>query len=67
MENILFVYVKNTVTKVLTLKQAQGLGDKLVRDGWKHTATIEANVWIENLCNTKHTYEVYNLIEGLIK
>ena len=47
--NIVFVYSKNGIIKVLDLNE--DLGNTLLQQGWVHTATLDPCVYIEYLCN----------------
>jgi hypothetical protein len=51
MEKIVFVYSKNDKIRALSLSEAQEQRDFLLKDGYKHTATIDPCLWIENLVN----------------
>lgn len=65
MSALIFVYYdkENNKTKVLDHSKAKEYNDQLINDGWKHTATLDACVWIEHLCNN---CEEVDLIEEII-
>ena len=48
-----FVYAKDGKIRVLHIEQANRERDGLVADGWKHTATFDAAMFIENLWNVE--------------
>jgi hypothetical protein len=47
--NIVFVYSKNGIIKVLELDQFKN--NTLLQEGWVHTATLDPCAYIEYLCN----------------
>ena len=47
----LYVYIKEGKITVLELRAAIDQHDYIVSHGWKHTATIDPCLWIENLYN----------------
>ena len=65
---ILFIYSKDG--KVIAedeLCWAQPLHDDMIAKGYKHTATIDAKVFVEFLCNECEDLndEIKSLIEGI--
>ena len=60
---ILYVYAKKGKIKVLELKMAIDKHDYFIAHGWKHTATIDPCLWIENLYN--NTDDVYEAVKKL--
>lgn len=46
-----FIYAKGNEIKALNIEESKRLNDSLIKDGWKHTKTIDACVWIQYLCN----------------
>ena len=48
---VVFVFVKDSVVKVLGEKDDIQFHQALLNDGWKHTATVDVRYWIEYLCN----------------
>ena len=61
--NIVYVYSKNKKIKVLPHDTALKNHNKILSDGWKHTATIDPCLWIENLYN--NTDDVYEAVKKL--
>ena len=54
MEQIVFIYAKEGEIKVLGLENSIANKESLIKEGWKHTQTIDACMWIEyihNNCN----------------
>jgi hypothetical protein len=45
----IFIYKKDKDFKVLSIEDARRLDAQLKTDGWKHTDTLEACKFIENL------------------
>jgi len=50
-EYFIFIYAKSNQIKVLTLDKAKLLEKSLLEDGWNHTATLDACIYIEYLHN----------------
>lgn len=48
-----FVYAKDGKIKVRHIEQANAEFKTIVSDGWKHTATLDAAMFIENLLNVE--------------
>jgi hypothetical protein len=46
-----FIYAKGKEIKALNIEESKRLNDSLINEGWKHTKTIDACVWIQYLCN----------------
>ena len=51
MQNFVFVYVLNNTFRCLDINGARTTGKDLVKEGWKHTATINPETWIEFFLN----------------
>jgi len=69
MSALIFVYFhkeKNKV-KVLDHPKAKDKNDQLIADGWKHTATLDACVWVEHLCNNCEEVDLISDINDLKK
>ena len=47
------IYAKDGKIKVLHIDQAHKLKASLIADGWRHTATMDAAMFIENLLNVE--------------
>ena len=52
-KNYIFVYRKNDIIKCLDLVNSMKDDKKLIKDGWKHTSTIDPIKFIENLHNVR--------------
>lgn len=50
-QTFLFIYSRKGEVKVLNLNDATVFEQSKERKKWKHTATIDPCVFIENLCN----------------
>ena len=48
---VVFVFVKDSVVKILGENDDVQFHQALLNDGWKHTATIDVCCWIEYICN----------------
>lgn len=59
-----FIYSKDGLIKALNHQDALDKHTTLVADGWKHAATIDPAMWIENLCNTQRKI---NAVKELLK
>jgi len=49
-ETIIFIYVKEGFSKVLSMGQPVKHAE-LNSEGWKHTCTLNARIWVQNLLN----------------
>jgi hypothetical protein len=58
MENTIFIYAKDGKVKALNIEDAKAQAESLIKDGWKHTATINPCIWIEYLCNSCYDVEI---------
>ena len=52
-KNYIYVYRKNDIIKCLDLVESMKEEQKLIKDGWVHTSTIDPIVFIENLHNVR--------------
>lgn len=64
MKSVVFVYAKNKEIKVLDLDKSKELGEELVADGWVHTHTLEAAVFLNYLYKLSDE-DVLDEIRGL--
>ena len=51
-----FVYAKDKKIKVLGIEEAKISQHDLILDGWEHTATMDACMWIEYIHNTSRNW-----------
>ena len=65
MESIVFVYTRKNKIKVLDVCDAEKSGLELLRDGWKHTATINPCTWMEYLHNSCKASDLFAKIKAL--
>ncbi len=50
-EDFTFIYKKENTIKVLTLDEIKKQEEQLLRDGWVHTSTLDACMFIEYIYN----------------
>ena len=62
-----FVYSKNNETKVLNIEESKKLHDELTCDGWKRCSTLNACVFISELCNNIPDGELRKCINSISK
>lgn len=65
MNNVIFVYSKNSRIRVLGLENAKDEHDSLLKDGFIHTQTIDPRPFIENLFNHCTNEEIIYEIKSL--
>ena len=53
MTNFVFVYFKKGKFRCLNLEQAKNQEKELIENGWKHTATLNPEIWMEYFLNSK--------------
>ena len=64
-QTFLFIYSRKGEVKVLNLNDSINFEQSKERKKWKHTATIEPCVFIENLCNRCANNEIIEEINEL--
>lgn len=64
---ILLVYYKDGVVKTLDTGSDKTEHDKMIADGWIHTATLNAGVFVEQLYNEVPDEELRNTIKSLTR
>lgn len=52
MQNFVFVYHLKGTYRCLDVNGAQSTGKQLVKEGWKHTATLNPETWMEFYLNS---------------
>ena len=61
-----FIYAKGKKIKALSLEDSKTLRDTLLKDGWKHTQTLDACIWIQHLHNDcKFLFEIDRELKSL--
>jgi len=55
MQNFVFVYALNGDYRCLGIDAAQTTGKQLIKEGWKHTATLNPETWMEFFLNGDET------------
>jgi hypothetical protein len=63
--NTVFIYHKAGKIKALDLKQAKPLHEKMIVEGWVHTQSLNACVWIEYLFNQAEPEDIIAEIREL--
>jgi len=63
----LFVYSKGEEVEVLTLMEDRFERERLILNGYKHTATLNAAAYVKYLANCKSQKEIINHIKSLKK
>jgi hypothetical protein len=66
-EAIVFVYSKDNEVKVLSIEESKINHDKLINEGWKHTSTLNACKFLEELYNNIPDNEILKTIKSLGK
>ncbi len=64
MQNFVFVYILDGAYRVLDINDSQAVGKKLINEGWKHTATMKPETWMEFFLNGSET-ERFEAIESI--
>ena len=62
-----FIYAKDKEIKVLNIEESKRLNDSLISEGWKHTLTLDACVWIQYLHNDCEDVDLFNEVKFLSK
>jgi hypothetical protein len=60
-----FVYYKNDEIRVLDAEEAGTQHNQLIKENWKHTATLDVCRWIEYLFNKAEDVDVFAEIREL--
>jgi len=66
MNNVIFVYFKDGKIKILDIEHGKPDHEKMINDGWKHTSTVNASVFIEQLFNDVPDFELRKSIQSLV-
>ena len=64
---IVYVYAKDCKIMVLDTINARALHAHLIEGGWKHTQTIDACLYIENLYNKRCEIDLVQELTDLAK
>ena len=68
MEHVfVFIYAKDKEIKVLNIEESKRLNDSLISEGWKHTQTLDACVWIQHLHNNCEDVDLLDEVKSLSK
>ena len=60
-----FIYAKGKEIKVLNIKESKRLDSELKSDGWKHTQTLDACLWIQYLHNNCEDVDLFHEVKSL--
>ena len=60
-----FIYYKQNKIKALGIADAQNNNALLIHDGWKHTATLDACIFIEKLFNDSEDVDIVATVREL--
>lgn len=63
----IFIYAKGKEIKVLNIEEHKRLNDSLIREGWKHTQTLDACVWIQYIHNNCEDVDLFDEVKSLSK
>ena len=66
-QTFVFVYAKGNEIKVLNIEQEKAIGKKLIKDGWVHTQTLDACIFIQYLHNECIEADLIDNIKSLTK
>ena len=66
-EVFVFIYAKGKEIKVLNIKDFKRLNDSLISEGWKHTKTLDACVWIQYVHNNCEDVDLFDEVKSLSK
>jgi hypothetical protein len=62
-----FIYAKGKEIKALNIEESKSLNDSLINEGWKHTQTLDACVWIQYLHNDCEDVDLFDEVKSLSK
>jgi len=66
MQNFVFVYILDGNYMCLGTDEAHVIEKQLIKEGWKHTATINPETWMEKFLNGDETTRL-EVIESISK
>ena len=66
-ELFVFIYAKGKEIKALNIEDSKRLGLSLINEGWIHTQTLEACVYIQYLHNNCEEVDLIEEIRSLTK
>ena len=62
-----FIYAKDRKIKALNIEDSKRLNKELLKEGWKHTQTLDVCVWIQYLHNNCEVVDLYDDVKSLSK
>jgi uncharacterized protein YjhX (UPF0386 family) len=66
-QKFVFVYAKDGKIKALNIEESKRLQEELVKDGWVHTQTLDAYVYIQYLHNDCEEVDLIDEMKSLTK
>lgn len=66
-QSFVFVFAKDGKIKAINTEVAKRLQDELVKDGWIHTQTLDACVYIQYLHNDCKEADLINEMKSLTR
>lgn len=60
-----FVYTKEKLIKVLGISDSKNMQSKLIEEGWVHTSTLDACVYLQYLHNECEDVDLYDELNSL--
>ena len=66
-QTFVFVYAKDGKIKALNIEESKRLQDELKKEGWVHTQTLDACVYIQYLHNDGENVDLIDEMKSLIK
>ena len=60
-----FIYAKGKEIKALSIEESKRLNDSLIKEGWKHSQTLDACVWIQFLHNDCEDVDLFDEVNSL--
>jgi hypothetical protein len=64
-QNFTFIYAKNGKIKALDIEKAKNMQNELFKDGWIHTKTLDACLYIQYLHNECEGNDLIEEIQSL--
>lgn len=62
-----FIYAKGKEIRALNIDESKRLNDRLLKDDWRHTQTLDACVWIQFLHNDCEDVDLFDEVKSLSK
>jgi hypothetical protein len=62
--HFVFIYVKDNKVKVFDLETSKELHDSMIKQGYKHIATLDPCKWIEFIINQDQDKDIISEVRG---